>query len=79
MFVNVKYGNECGVRLMEFSSTHSITVNNVIGKARLRYGKCGSLQLFNDHGRELNSQEIVENARVYTVKTIKWKALYICH
>ena len=25
------------------------------------------LQLFNEHGRELNSQEIVENALVYTV------------
>ena len=28
------------------------------------YEKCSILQLFNEHGRELNSQEIVENARV---------------
>ena len=68
MFVHVKYGNECGDRVMAFSSNHSITVNNVIEKASLMYGKCSILQLFNEHGRELNSQEIVENARVYTVK-----------
>ena len=55
MFVYVQYGNECGGRAMEFSSNHSITVNNVIEKARLRYGNCSSLQLFNGHGGELNS------------------------
>ena len=53
---------------MDFSSNHFITVNNVLEKARVTYGKCSSLQLFNEHGRELNSQEVVENARVYTVK-----------
>ena len=53
---------------MEFSSNHFITANNIIEKARLTYGKCSILQLFNEHGRELNSQEIIENARVYTVK-----------
>ena len=53
---------------MEFSSNHLITANNVIEKVRLTYGKCSILQLFNGHGRELNSQEIVESARVYTVK-----------
>ena len=47
---------------MEFSSNHFITVNNVIEKARLTCGKCSILQLFNEHGRELNSQEMVENA-----------------
>ena len=50
MFGHVKYGNECGDRVMEFSSNHFITVNNVIEKARLRYGKCSILQLFNEHG-----------------------------
>ena len=68
MIVHVKNGNECGDRVMEFSNNHSFTVSNVIEKARLRYGKCSIIQLFNKHGRELNSQEIVENARVYTVK-----------
>ena len=61
MFVHVKYGNECGDYVMEFSSNHFNTVNHVIKKARLTYGKCSSLQLFNEHGRELNFQEIVEN------------------
>ena len=68
MFAHVKYGNECGDRVMEFSSNHFITVNNVIEKARLTSGNCSILQLFNEHGRVLNSQEIVENARVYTVQ-----------
>ena len=68
MFAHEKYGNECGDRVMQFSGNHFITVNNVIEKARLRYGKSSILRLFNEHGRELNSQEIVENARVYTVK-----------
>ena len=68
MFVHVKYGNECGDRVMEFSSNHLITVDDVIEKAKLTYGKCSILRLFNEHGRELNSQEIVENARVYTAK-----------
>ena len=58
-----------GDRVMEFSSNHFITVNDVIERARLTYGKCSILQLFNEHGRELNSQEIVENVRVYTVKS----------
>ena len=71
MFVHVKYGNECGGRGMEVSGNHFITVDNVIEKARLTYGKCSILQLFNEHGRELNSQEIVENARVYGVETTK--------
>ena len=68
MFAHVKYGNECGDRVMEFSSNHLITANNVTEKVMLTYGECSILQLFNEHGRELNSQEIVENARVYTVK-----------
>ena len=68
MIVHVKYGNECGDRVRDLSSHHFITVNNVVEKARLTHGKCSSLQLFNEHGRELNSQEIFENARVYTVK-----------
>ena len=54
--------------MMEFRSNHFITVYNAIEKARLTYGKCSIFQLFNEHGRELNSQKIVENARVYTVK-----------
>ena len=53
---------------MEFSSSHFITANYVIEKVRLTYRKCSTLQLLNEHGRELNSQEIVKNARVYTVK-----------
>ena len=64
IFVHVKYGNKCRDRVMEFSSNHFITGNNVIEKARPRYGKCSSLQLFNEHGRELNPQEIVENAHI---------------
>ena len=68
MLLHVKYGNECGGRVVELSSNHFITVNNVTEKARLTYGKCSILQLLNEHGRELNSQEIVENSRVYTVK-----------
>ena len=68
MFAHVKYGNECGDRVMEFCSNPFITANNALEKARLTYGKCSILQLFNEHGRELNSLEIVENARVYTVK-----------
>ena len=68
--------------MIVFSSNHFIAVNNVIEKARHRYGMCSILQLFNEHGRELNSQEIVEYGRVYTVETpkiIKGKVLYICH
>ena len=68
MIVHVKYGNECGDRVMVFTSNRFIIVNNIIEKARLRDGKCSILQLFNENGMELNSQEIIENARVYTVK-----------
>ena len=32
MLAHVKYGNECGDRVMEFSSNHIITVNNREGK-----------------------------------------------
>ena len=50
---------------MEFSSNSISTINDVIEKARLAHGKCCILQLYNKHGRELYSQEIVENGRVY--------------
>ena len=63
MLAHMKFGNECVDRVMEFSSNHIITVNDVIGKARLTYGRFSTLQLFNEHGSELNSQEIVGNAR----------------
>ena len=66
--IPVKYGNECGDRVMEFSSNNFTILNDVIEKTILAYGKCCILQLFNEHGRELDSQEIVENARVYMVK-----------
>ena len=49
---------------MEFCINHFITVNNVLEKTGLACGKCSSLQKFNEHGRELNSQEVVENTRV---------------
>ena len=68
MFVHVKYGNDCGDRVMEFSSNNFTTVNYVIEKPRFAYGKCCILQLFDEHGRELDSQEIVEIAQVYMVK-----------
>ena len=69
MFVHVKYGDECGDRVMEeFNNNHIITVSDVIEKARLTYGRFSTWQLFNEHGRELHSQEIVENAQVYTVR-----------
>ena len=46
MLAHVKHGNECGDRVMEFSSNHIFTVNNVIEnnvieKARLTYGRKG--------------------------------------
>ena len=56
MFLHVKYGNECGDRIMEFNNNQFITVNNVIEKARHTYGECSTLQLLNEHGRELNLQ-----------------------
>ena len=72
----MKYGNECGDRVMEFSRNHFTAVNDVIEKARLAYGKCCILQLPNEHGRELDSQEIVENARVYMVKRrVRWSSV----
>ena len=68
MFVHVKYGNECGDRILEFNNNQFITGNDVIEKVRHTYGECSTLQLLNGHGRELNLQEIVENARVYIVR-----------
>ena len=64
MFVHVKYGNERGDCMMEFSSNSNsfTTVNNVIEKVRPVYGRCCSLQLYNEHRRELHSKEVVENA-----------------
>ena len=53
---------------MEFNNNQFITINNVIEKLRLTYGECSTLQLLNEHGRELNLQEIVENAGVDTLK-----------
>ena len=40
-----------------------LTVDNAVEKERLTYGRFSTLQLFNGRGGELNSQEIVENAR----------------
>ena len=68
MFVHVTYGNECGDGIMEFNNNQFITVNDVIEKVRHTYEECSTLQLLNEHGRKLNLQEIVENARVYIVR-----------
>ena len=54
MFVRVKYGNECGDRVMEFNNNQLTTVNDVIEKMRHTYGE--SSTLLNEHGRELNLQ-----------------------
>ena len=59
MFVHVKYGSECGDCIIEFNNNQFITVNNVIEKLRLTYGECSTLQILNEHGRELKLQEIV--------------------
>ena len=65
MFVHVKYGNECGDRIVEFNNNNQfITVNDVIEKLR----QCSTPLLLYEHGRELNLQEIVKNARVYIVR-----------
>ena len=74
MFVHVKYRNECGDGIVKFTNNNNnnsnqfITVNNVIEKARHTYGECSTLQLLNEHRRELNLQEIVKNARAYIVR-----------
>ena len=68
MFVHVKYGSECGDRVMDFNSNGFTTVNDVIEKVRTVYVRCCTLQLYNEHGRKLDSQEVVENTRVYMVK-----------
>ena len=75
MFVHVKYGNECGDCVMEYNSNHFITVNNVIEKARLTYGKCSILQLFNEHGSELYSQVIlgIPHRGVFMRDTLPWQ------
>ena len=65
MFVEVKYGNE--YRIMEFNNNQFITVNDITEKVRHTYEECSST-LLNEHGRELNPQEIVEDARVYIVR-----------
>ena len=51
---------------MEFNNNQFITVNDIMEKVRHTYGECSVL--LNGHGRELNPQEIVENARVYIVR-----------
>ena len=68
MFLQEKYGNECGDRIMEFKNNEFTTVNDVMEKVKHTYGGCSTLQLLNEHGRELNLQEIVKNARVYIVR-----------
>ena len=53
---------------MEFNNNQFITVIDITAKAMHTYGECSNLQLLNEHRRELNLQEIVENARVYIVR-----------
>ena len=64
MFIHVKYGNE--YRIMELNNNQFITVNDIMEKVRHTHGECSTL--INEHGRELNPQEIVENTRVYIVR-----------
>ena len=60
MFVHVTYGSERGDRVMELNSSSFTTVSNVLGKVSHGGGGC-TLQLYNEHGRELNSGEVVDN------------------
>ena len=52
---------------MEFNSSSFNTVNDVLGKVSQSGGGC-TLQLYNEHWRELDSGEIMANGRVYVVK-----------
>ena len=68
--MHVKYGKERGDRVMEFSRTNFATAHDVIDRALPAYGGCCILRLYNEHGRELDSGEVIENARVYMVKRV---------
>ena len=52
---------------MEFNNQF-ITVNDVIEKVRHTYGECSTLQLLDEHGRELNSEKC---SSIYSKKAIK--------
>ena len=68
MFVHVKYGNERRDPIMEFNNNQFVTVNDITEKVRHTYGECSNL--LNEHGRELNPEERVENALVYIVRRL---------
>ena len=44
--------------------------HDVIDRALPAYGGCCILRLYNEYGRELDSGEVIENARVYMVKRV---------
>ena len=68
--MHVKYGKERGDQVMEFSSKMFATAHDVIDRALPAYGRCCILRLYNEHGRELDSGEVIKNARVYMVKKV---------
>ena len=68
MFIHIHYGNEIDDYVIEFGEKCFITVSDVLRMVRYRYDKRSRLQLFNEHGILLKSNDIVEKARSYRIK-----------
>ena len=66
-WIHLRYGIETTTEIIEFNSSSFTLVRDVLERIKIRFRNC-SINLYNEHGRQMELDEIVKKARVYTSK-----------
>ena len=66
-WIHLRYGIETSTEIIEFNSSSFTLVRDVLERIKIRFTNC-FINLYDEHGRQMELDEIVKKARVYTVK-----------
>ena len=65
MFIHLRFAGREEVVIFDDDLVY---LSDVIQKASQTYPKGSALRLYNEHGRQIRSRDVLEKARVYTLK-----------
>ena len=66
-FIHLKYGIDKRMEVMELDSRHFTIVRDILKRERYKFKHC-IIHMYNEHGTRMKLEDIVYNARVYTIK-----------
>ena len=67
-FIHLKYGIDKRMEVMKLNNSKNFTtVRYILGKVKYKFTHC-IIHLYNEHGIRLGLDDVVEKARVYTIK-----------